>query len=132
MTVAARDDGQVAVEQDGDHNQVRLVGTLSGTVEQRVLPSGDELAQFRLVVHRPDRGADTIPVRFGPAPPSGQRRHGYPVGRRALGQVLRLPAGSRIEVAGSLRRRWWAAGAARRSRIEVAASSVRALEPLTA
>lgn len=133
MTVAAAEDGEVAATRDGgddgDDNRVRLVGTLSGRVEQRVLPSGDELAGFRLVVQRPDRGVDTIPVRFGPAPPSGQRRRDQPVGRRELARVLRLEPGSRLEVVGSLRRRWWATGAGRRSRIEVAAASVRAEEP---
>ena len=39
-------------------NEVRLVGRLSGAPEDRVLPSGDRLTTFRVVVDRsPRRGA---------------------------------------------------------------------------
>lgn len=105
----------------GDHNQVRLVGTLSGPVERRSLPSGDELAQLRVVVRRRGGGADTILVQFGPAPASGERRRGQPIGRRELARALRLDDGARVEVHGRLRRRWWAADDVRHSRMEVAA-----------
>ncbi len=111
------------VEHDhpGDHNQVRLVGTVSGPIARRRLPSGDELAQLRVVVRRRGGGADTIPVQLGPAPAPGERRRGQPIGRRELARALRLGDGARVEVVGRIRRRWWAADGARHSRVEVAA-----------
>lgn len=38
-----------------DVNEVRLVGRISGTPTSRVLPSGDEIVTFRLVVRRTAR-----------------------------------------------------------------------------
>ena len=114
-------------QQPEDHNEVELVGRLSGPVERRALPSGDELAQFRVVVRRDSGGADTLPVQLGPAPPAGSRKGRRLVGRRELAAALRLDPGRRVRVVGSLRRRWWQAGGARRSRVEVAATSVVAL-----
>lgn len=111
----------------GDRNEVRLVGTVSGAVERRNLPSGDELAQLRVVVRRARGGADTVPVQFGPAPAAGQRRRGHAIGRRELARALRLSDGARIEVTGRLRRRWWAVDGARHSRVEVAAATLVAL-----
>lgn len=110
-----------------DRNEVELVGRLSGPVERRALPSGDELAEFRVVVRRHGGRADTLPVQLGPAPPAGVRKGRRSVGRRELAAALRLDPGRRVRVVGSLRRRWWRAGGARRSRVEVAATSVIAL-----
>lgn len=119
---------QSTVEQQAeDRNEVQLVGRLSGQVERRALPSGDELAELRVVVRRRGGGADTLPVQLGPAPSAGGRKGKRPVGRRELAAVLRLAPGRRVRVVGSLRRRWWQAGGARRSRVEVAATSVVAL-----
>ena len=116
---------QATIEQQAeDRNEVRLVGRLSGRAERRPLPSGDELAELRVVVRRHGGGADTLPVQLGPAPPAGSRKGRRPVGRRDLAAALRLEPGRRVRVVGSLRRRWWQAGGARRSRVEVAATSV--------
>lgn len=42
-------------------NEVRLVGRVSGRPEERVLPSGDRLMTFRVVVTRdPPRGRQTV------------------------------------------------------------------------
>jgi single-stranded DNA-binding protein len=65
-----------------------------------------------------------VPVQVGPAPPRGGRAKPGQVGRRLLAEVERLGPGDRVEVRGALRRRWWDAGGARRSRIEVAASEI--------
>ena len=119
---------QTSIEQQGeDRNEVVLVGRLSGQVERRTLPSGDELAELRVVVRRHRGGPDTLPVQLGPAPPAGGRKGRRPVGRRELAAALRLEPGRRVRVVGSLRRRWWQAGGARRSRVEVAATAVVAL-----
>ena len=99
------------------HNEVVLGGRVSGQPTVRVLPSGDELVSWRLVVGRDNRGlspsgrqlvtVDTIDcVAFK----AGVRR----VANRWIG-------GEVIEVRGELRRRFWrgAAGAASRCEVEV-------------
>ncbi|QDB79204.1 single-stranded DNA-binding protein [Georgenia wutianyii] len=98
------------------HNSVSLVGRVSGAVAERELPSGDRVATFRLVVPRPDAAAgratvDTVDVACW----SGRTR-------RVAG---RLGEGSVVAVEGALRRRFFAAGAARVSRYEVEAVRVR-------
>ena len=99
------------------HNQVVLGGRVSGEPTVRVLPSGDELVSWRLVVGRDNRGVsaggrhlptvDTIDcVAFKAA----VRR----VAARWIG-------GEVVEVRGELRRRFWrgAQGAASRCEVEV-------------
>jgi single-strand DNA-binding protein len=116
-----------------DVNAVRLRGRLSSVPTRRTLPSGDEVVGFRVVVRRPEGGSvDTIDVSVGPAPAAGRRRQPGQVGRRALAAVQRLDVDQRIEVAGELRRRWWDAGGARRSRLEVRAGAVIAVVDDTA
>jgi single-strand DNA-binding protein len=107
----------------GDRNEVHLRGRLSGRPERRALPSGDEVLHLRVLLRRPDGGTDVVPVQVGPAPAPGRRRGGQ-VGRRALARAERLTPGTRVEVEGQLRRRWWEAGGARRSRVEVLASAI--------
>jgi single-strand DNA-binding protein len=110
---------------DLDHNEVRLVGRVSGRPERRTLPSGDELVALRVVVRRPGPGVDTLDVAIGPAPPAGARPRAGQVGRRLLAAADRFEDGERIEVSGSLRRRWWGSGGARQSRVEVRAAALR-------
>lgn len=100
-------------------NEVLLVGRLSASPQERQLPSGDTFTSWRLVVDRP-------PGRR--RPPGGVR----PVTVDAVDCVgwsaaLRKAAagwgpGDVVEVAGSLRRRFWRAptGAASRYEVEVA------------
>jgi len=111
-------------EPPADRNEARLVGRLSGAPDRRTLPSGDEIVSLRVVVQRPGGGSDTVPVQFGPAPPAGRRPGPGQVGRRALAAVDRLEDGTRIEVVGAVRRRWWAGPGGRRSRVEVQAEAV--------
>jgi single-strand DNA-binding protein len=118
---------EVAAEQvasDADLNEVRLVGRVSGRPERRTLPSGDELVSFRVVVRRPGTGVDTFDVAVGPAPPSGVRARGSQVGRRLLAAAERIGRGDRVELTGTLRRRWWGSGGARQSRVEVRAATI--------
>lgn len=82
-----------------DNNAVRLTGRISAPPESRILPSGDELVTFRLVVRRSAAArkrskqvVDTIECS---------------VWRAALRRsVLRLPPGTEVEVTGELRRRF--------------------------
>jgi single-strand DNA-binding protein len=96
-------------------NEVRLVGRVSGTVEERELPSGDPVVQLRVVVPRvsTDHGAarvDTIDVACWTA--------------RTRRSALRLAPDVVVEVEGTLRRRFFRAGAATASRYEVEAGRV--------
>jgi len=93
-------------------NEVLLRGRLAAPADERELPSGDIVATFRLIVDRVDARASSVRVdtlecaAFRP-----------PVRRR----LLAAEAGDVLEVAGSLRRRFFrsAAGAASRYEVEV-------------
>ena len=103
-------------------NEVRLVGTVSGDPEVRVLPSGDELCVVRVVVPR-------VPVRVRS---DGRRQPSVDVldccawearPRRAIGGWR---SGDEVEVTGALRRRFFrVGGGAPASRVEVEVSSAR-------
>ena len=92
-------------------NDVALVGRLSGGVECRVLPSGDTVVAWRLVVERPQdaryrqKVVDTIQC------------VSYDGLVRALTADWRH--GDLIEVRGALRRRFWRTAGGRASRCEV-------------
>ncbi|MGH8889967.1 MAG: single-stranded DNA-binding protein [Acidothermaceae bacterium] len=101
-------------------NEVRLIGRLSGDPTTRLLPSGDELTTWRIVVDRPE-----------PRGPSNGRRsptvdtidcvaHKPAIRRLAS----RWPPGAVLEISGALRRRFWrgAAGPASRCEVEVVAA----------
>jgi single-strand DNA-binding protein len=99
------------------HNEVVLVGRVSGEPTVRVLPSGDELVSWRLVVGRDHRGLS----------PSGRQLPtvdtidcvAFKAGVRRT--AARWAGGEVIEVRGELRRRFWrgAQGAASRCEVEV-------------
>lgn len=81
------------------HNQVTLVGKVSAAPESRVLPSGDEVVSFRIIVarsaaalRRSKQRVDTIECSAWTA-----------ATRRA---VLRLQPGAEVVVSGELRRRF--------------------------
>ncbi len=105
-------------------NEVRLVGRVSGTPEQRELPSGDSLVAWRVVVDRPPGGR---------TPPAGVRATtvdtldcvAWTPGLRRTARAL--ADGDVVEVTGSLRRRFWRAGAGAASRTEVEVAAVRRL-----
>jgi single-strand DNA-binding protein len=107
-----------------DHsNEVALVGRLAAPAHQRVLPSGDVLGQFRLVVVRPAGGSgrsrvDTIDCTCWIA--------------RLRRQVERWGDGDLVEVSGALRRRFWrSAGGAPASRYDVEVAAARRLRRAT-
>ena len=83
---------------DGN-NRVHLAGRVSADPETRVLPSGDEVVSFRLVVRRSAaamrRSKQVVDTIECAAWSSAMRR-----------TVSRLEAGAEVEVTGSLRRRF--------------------------
>lgn len=103
MTAVPADTGS-----PGD-NEVRLVGRVSGPPEQRTLPSGDEIWTFRVVVVRErPRGRQTVDALECVAWSARTRR-----------SVASWGDGDLVEVRGSLRRRFYRAGGAVQSRVEV-------------
>lgn len=94
-------------------NTVTLCGRVSGEPTVRELPSGDEIVTFRLVVPRPEGSR---------AKATGQRVDTFDLvcwATRLRRQGARLGDGDEIAVSGSLRRRFWRAGPAVQSRVEV-------------
>lgn len=104
-------------------NEVLLVGRVSGTPEQRELPSGDSIVAWRIVV-------DRIPAR---PRPEGVRAAtvdtfdcvAWTPGLRRSARGL--ADGDVVELEGALRRRFWRAGAGAVSRCELEVSRVRRL-----
>jgi len=98
-------------------NEVVLQGRVSVAAEERVLPSGDAVWTFRLVVPRGDqRGRATIDT-IDCAVWSGRAR------RTAAG----LAAGDQVSLTGALRRRFFRSGGATVSRVEVEVATLRVL-----
>jgi single-strand DNA-binding protein len=87
-----------------DRNEVVLTGRLSAVPEPRILPSGDRLVTFRLIVRR-SRDAAVF------ARP-GSRQQTVDVvdctvwGDREMTAIDGAPAGTRLAVRGALRRRF--------------------------
>ncbi|HKX68865.1 MAG TPA: single-stranded DNA-binding protein [Intrasporangium sp.] len=106
-------------------NEVRLCGRLSAPAEERTLPSGDVIVTLRIVIPRPE------PTRRSGSPDGGSRPGQvdtidvvcWSAGTRRA--ALRLDAGATIEIAGALRRRFFATPSGRQSRYEVEARTVR-------
>jgi single-strand DNA-binding protein len=101
------------------HNQVALVGRLSGEPKEKVLPSGSKVVEFRLVVER-DKGfsgskqlVDTIDIAIWSA-----------LGRRS---ALKLDENDWISVNGAIRRRFWQSPTGLASRWQVEASEINSI-----
>jgi single-strand DNA-binding protein len=91
-------------------NHVRLIGRVAVPPEEVPLPSGDTVWTLRLVVPREESAhgrarSDTLECRVWAG--------------RARRSVAGWSAGDVVEVTGSLRRRFFTAGAQRASRVEV-------------
>lgn len=92
-------------------NDCLLRGRVSAPAVERELPSGDRVVEFRLIISRAERdGVDTLDIA---AWSSKSRRSG-----------LSLKAGEWIEVAGSVRRRFWQGPAGLASRWQIEAESI--------
>jgi single-strand DNA-binding protein len=91
-------------------NEVRLVGRVARDPEQRVLPSGDEMWTFMLVV---------------PRPPGGRSKQSVDAidcvvwGGRVRASVAGWAADDVVEVSGPLRKRFFQGGSGAASRVEV-------------
>jgi single-strand DNA-binding protein len=91
-------------------NEVRLVGRISQAPEERVLPSGDAVWTFRVVVARAEGGPTRQSVdALDCAVWSGRVRR----------SVATWAEGDVVEVSGAMRRRFFRAGGATASRVEV-------------
>lgn len=102
-------------------NEVRLVGRLASEAEERELPSGDVLVQFRVVVDRPP-GGESAPRRTGHDTIDCSVWAGR-VKRSALG----WRGGDVVEVTGAMRRRFFTTSAGTASRVEVAVTAGKVL-----
>ncbi|MBU3691892.1 MAG: single-stranded DNA-binding protein [Candidatus Nanopelagicaceae bacterium] len=93
-------------------NQVVIVGRCSGPGEEKELPSGDKVVEFRIIVGRDDRdGYDTFDVALWS---SVLRKRG-----------IALKSDEWVEIIGTLRRRFWKVGAVSASRWQVEARQLR-------
>ena len=105
-------------------NEVRLVGRLTGEPAVVELPSGDALVTFRISVPR-------SPAAGGPGPATraaGQRVDSVPCtawSPRLRRSIVTWRAGDLVEVSGAVRCRFFQAGGATRSRVEVEATAAR-------
>lgn len=97
-------------------NQVHLIGRLGGKAQERLLPSGDKVVEFRLIIGR-DKGrnqtkqsVDTIDIAVWGA-----------IGRKA---ALKFDENSWISVDGAIRRRFWQSPTGLASRWQVEASQI--------
>lgn len=102
-------------------NDVRLVGRLTGQPALVELPSGDALVTFRISVPRSSTGG-------GAGQPPAKRVDSVPCtawSPRLRRSILTWRAGDLVEVSGAVRCRFFQAGGATRSRVEVEASSAR-------
>jgi single-strand DNA-binding protein len=98
-------------------NEVRIVGRISAGPAERVLPSGDVLWTFRVVVPRP--AARAAPRRTVDALDCAAWRG------RVRRSVASWRQGDVVEVTGALRRRFFRAGGGAASRFEVEVESGR-------
>jgi single-strand DNA-binding protein len=89
-------------------NLAVLRGHLSRAPEEVALASGDLLVRYEVTVPRADERADTVPV-IAVSPTAHARG---------------LDAGTEVVVVGRTRRRFWSAGGATRSQVEVLAQAV--------
>jgi single-strand DNA-binding protein len=106
-------DGEPVSEAWEAINEVRVAGRISAGPEERVLPSGDVLWTFRIVVPRP-------PSRPGSRPGVDALECAV-WGGRVRRSVASWRQGDVVEVTGAVRRRFFrvATGAASRFEIEV-------------
>ena len=111
----AQQKNEIAV--DAAINEVRLVGRVSQDPEERVLPSGDLLWTFRVVVPRPEAtGRSSVDALECAAWSPRARR-----------SVASWKADDVVEVTGAMRRRFFRTGAGAASRVEVEVSRGRVI-----
>lgn len=102
-------------------NEVRLVGRISQQPEEKVLPSGDAIWTFRVVV--PRRARVGAAVRGQSARQQVDALECTAWTARARRSVAGWSVDDVVEVSGALRRRFFRAGGAPASRFEVEMAS---------
>lgn len=103
-------------------NEVILVGRLAAPAQPRVLPSGDELVTFRLVVSRPKGAARRV---ARPHAPSVDTIDCVAWRADVRHRVAGWDPDDTVEIVGSLRRRFWRGTSGLGSRSEVEATRAR-------
>ena len=120
-------------------NDVRLVGRLTGEPVTVELQSGDTLVTFRISVPREPlagagagaaaaTGAKGVSADSGPGQAKGRRVDSVPCtawSPRLRRSILMWRPGDLVEVSGAVRCRFFQAGGATRSRVEVETSAAR-------
>ncbi|MCX6435774.1 MAG: single-stranded DNA-binding protein [Actinobacteria bacterium] len=97
--------------EDYSQNEVNMRGRVSGTSIEKVLPSGDKVVEFRIIIARADRsGVDTLDVGAWNA--------------RSRRTALTLKEQEWIEITGSVHRRFWQGSTGVASRWQVEASTI--------
>lgn len=102
-------------------NEVRLVGRIGGEPTVVELPSGDALMTFRISVPRAQAPAPAGAV-------AGRRTDSVPCtawAPRLRRSIATWRTGDLVEVTGAVRCRFYQAGGATRSRVEVEAASAK-------
>ena len=102
-------------------NQVRLVGRISADPQERLLPSGDVVWTFRVIVTRPD-GVSRSPVDALDCAAWSARA------RRSASSWHRDDV---VEVEGAVRRRFFRTGSGAASRVEIEVSRGRVVRRAT-
>jgi single-strand DNA-binding protein len=118
----ATSDSEAIDDSDVGANEVRLRGRLTSVPVVVDLPSGDALVSFRVSV---PRGPGSVKVAGGA---SSQRVDSVPCSAWSASLRRRIAAwrpGDTVEVAGAVCCRFYQAGGATRSRVEVVASSAK-------
>lgn len=109
-----------------DRNEITITGRLSADADVKDLPSGDVLVLLKVVVRRAEGNrVDSLPVVVGPGPEERRPRNAIQPARRTVTRATRLSEGDRVTVQGWLKRHFWDAGGARRSRLQVVATEVK-------
>jgi single-strand DNA-binding protein len=92
-------------------NDCLLRGRVSAKATDRELPSGEHVVEFRLIVTREEReGVDTLDIAAWSA--------------KSRRTALSLKPGEWVEVAGSVRRRFWQGPAGLASRWQIEGASI--------
>jgi single-strand DNA-binding protein len=102
-------------------SEVIVLGRLGARVAERELPSGDTVTVFTVIVDRSARDRASASASQATVDSIACQTFRAPVSRRVLG----MPPGEWVRVEGTLRRRFWRAGAGLGSAMEV---EVRRLE----
>jgi single-strand DNA-binding protein len=106
-------------ELDVWQNSVYVVGRLSSEGEELILPSGDVLLRFRVVIPRP------LKMRQAATKTTVDTLDCYVMGAALRKRVEKFEVGQVVELEGAIRRRFWKAGASVASRVEIEVLSIK-------